>query len=109
MNIDEDEIIADSGDINNAAEDANNNIGVPAVNSARFSPAPWIRVAKSQFRLHCILSQLDKFSIIITVLLEPSAWRIAHLLADPGDDCYTILKTELLAAQPCRRLSSSFP
>ena len=62
------------------------------------SPAAWFGVAESQFLLRGITSQQDCFALVVAVLHESSARRVAHLLANPGDNSYDDLKTALLAA-----------
>ena len=62
------------------------------------SPAAWFGVAESQFILRDVTSQRDRFALVVAVLPESSARRVAHLLAAPGDNSYDELKTALLAA-----------
>lgn len=79
------------------------------------SPAAWFGVAEAQFLLRNITAQRDKFSLVVAVLPEASARRVAHLLAAPGDDCFNDLRTALLAAhqltsfQKAEKLLSSEP
>ena len=62
------------------------------------SPAAWFGVAEAQFLLRGTASQRDRFALVAAVLPEASARRVAHILAAPGDNCYTDLKAALLVA-----------
>ena len=79
------------------------------------SPAAWFGVAEAQFALRGIVTQRDRFSLVAAVLPESSARRVTHLLAAPGDNCYTDLRVALLAAhqltafQKAEKLLSSEP
>ena len=76
-------------DDNNAAANEAAAGDVHPGNPARFSKLP-------DLWTNSPAAQLDMFSLVTAVLPEPSARRIAHLLATPGDDCYNILKAVLL-------------
>ena len=62
------------------------------------SPAAWFSIAESHFRLRGVITQIDRFSLVLAVLPEASARRIQHLLAVPGDNCYDDLRAALIAA-----------
>ena len=62
------------------------------------SPAAWFGVVEAQFLLRGPEAQRDRFALVSAVLPEASARRVAHILAAPGDTCYTDLKAALLAA-----------
>jgi len=62
------------------------------------SPVAWFGVIESQFRLRDITAEQDKFSLVASVLPEASARKIANLLANPPEDCYTALKAALLSS-----------
>ena len=62
------------------------------------SPAAWFGVVEAQFLLRGTEAQRDRFALVSAVLPEASARRVAHILAAPGDTCYTDLKAALLAA-----------
>ena len=49
------------------------------------SPAAWFGIAEAQFLLRNINSKQERFALVTAVLLEASACRVAHLLANPGD------------------------
>ena len=79
------------------------------------SPAAWFGVVEAQFLLRGTEAQRDRFALVSAVLPEASARRVAHILAAPGDTCYTDLKAALLAAhqltsfQKAERLFSAEP
>ena len=79
------------------------------------SPAAWFGVAEAQFLLRGTLSQQDRFALVVTILPEASARRVAHILAAPGDNSYNDLKAALLVAhqltsyQKAKKLFSSEP
>ena len=79
------------------------------------SPAAWFGVVEAQFLLRGTEAQRDRFALVSAVLPEASARRVAHILAAPGDTCYTDLKAALLAAhqltsfQKAERLFSADP
>ena len=62
------------------------------------SPAAWFGVAEAQFLLHGTATHQEHFDIVAAVLPEASACRVAHILAAPGDNCYTNLRAALLVA-----------
>ena len=62
------------------------------------SPAAWFGVVDAQFLLHGTEAQRDRLALVTAVLPVSSARRVAHILAAPGDTCYTDLKAALLAA-----------
>ena len=63
------------------------------------SPAAWFGVTEAQFLLHGPTTQQERFALVVTVLPEASASRVAHILAASGDNCYTDLRAALLVAQ----------
>ena len=79
------------------------------------SPAAWFGVAEAQFLLRGVNVQRDRFSLVVAVLPESSARRVAHLLANPGDNCYDELRAALVTAhqltsyQKAEKLLSSEP
>ena len=79
------------------------------------SPAAWFGVAEAQFLLRNIANQPERLTLVTAVLPEASARCVAHLLANPGDNCYNDLKAALLAAyqltsfQKVERLFSAEP
>ena len=79
------------------------------------SPAALFGVVEAQFLLRRTEAQRDRFALGTAVLPEASARRVAHILAAPGDTCYTDLKAALLAAhqltsfQKAERLFSADP
>ena len=62
------------------------------------SPATWFGVDKAQFLLCGTATQRDRFALVVTVLPEASACRVAHILAAPGNNCYDDLRATLLVA-----------
>ena len=79
------------------------------------SPAAWFGVAEAQFLLRGTTQQRERFALVAAVLPEASARRVAHILAAPGDNCYTDLRAALLVAhqltafQKAEKLFSSEP
>ena len=79
------------------------------------STAAWFGVAEAQFLLCGTTTQRECLALIAAVLPEASACRVAHILAAPGDNCYTDLRAALLVAhqltafQKAEKLFSSEP
>ena len=79
------------------------------------SPAAWFGVAEAQFLLRGTTQQRERFALVAAILPEASARRVAHILAAPGDNCYTDLRAALLVAhqltafQKAEKLFSSEP
>ena len=59
------------------------------------SPTAWFGVAEAQFLLRGTTTQREHFALA-AVLPEASARRVAHILAAPGNNCYTELRAALL-------------
>ena len=79
----------------------------PALSSSKFfklpdfwtaCPAAWFGVVEAQFTLRNVTSQADRFGLVTAVLPEPTARRIAHLLAAPSATCYDDIRAALMVA-----------
>jgi hypothetical protein len=62
------------------------------------APANWFAMAKAQFLLRRVTSNVDKFCHVLTALPKTSYRMISHLVTQaPAEDSYNQLKAALLS------------
>ena len=50
------------------------------------SPHAWFGIVEAQFRIHDVLLEEDRFTLVASVFPKSSARRVAHLLSAPPED-----------------------